>query len=344
MAHEPKLEIYKLKLTKKETGRSINFRDLFRAKFGSYGKSSSETITKKDISTAYFADFVKGIDLKAYNLNKKKKKGFTIAKDTANGKKKSLITPPSDDFIITGILDGGKHGLKRNLGEVDDTEKATLITTNNIVTDRYYFLLYTPLDHNEAILMIQGYTEIRISDVFREHLLSYFKHKTEIISKFEVYIPKSFKEKYLKSAVFKSVKFTSGWAVKADFESNAKSKEYELEVRIEIIDKSKKKSAYKTVTNFVENFGKSLFKLSGASKETKLENFDKRSAKMTSEGRELPLDIDDEDNIKPVILLSDFVQIDEGGVPNFDQINGYCKKVLNDVIKELMPEHAVQEL
>lgn len=342
MAHDPKLEIFKLILFEKESGKRKTFRELFRTKLNF--KDNSSTITVKETFKAFHADFINKIDVKGYQKNEKKQKGFTIAFDQKNGERHSHISSPFDSKqVISGLLNGGKYGISRSLGDVDNTDQKTPIHNKNIVSDNFYFLIFAPLDHNEAIVMIQGYTESKISDVFKDHLLKYFRNDNGIQSRFEIFVPNTLKDKYLTGAKFKSVKFSSGWAVKSDFDS-ATPKDYSIEVKIEIIDKSKEKTNYDKFKGMIQEFGKSLFKLEGG-KERKLIEFEKKNAKMVSGKKELSYDFDDENNVKPVILLKEEgITINEGQVPNFEQINLYCRNLLEQIIKETMPVHAIEEL
>src|ERR1041385_3241179 len=153
MNHDPKLQIFKLKLYSKEDGRPIQFRDIFRRKFLKEYSKLKPPIEQDSIFNIYFENFIKQIDAKGYYT--KKEKGFTIAKEDTGGKVKSQIFKSSTESVITGILDGGKHNIKRTLGEISDTSKKTQIGTKHIVCDKFYFLLYTPIDNTEGILMIQ---------------------------------------------------------------------------------------------------------------------------------------------------------------------------------------------
>lgn len=348
MANDLKLEIYKLKLSNKEDGTYTSYRKLFNKKFKNYGNNGSKSdkeITMEHIFNTFHADFIKKIDLKTYKTNEKKKKGFTIAyDDLPGGKTKTHISHSSTNFIISGILDGGKHGRNRSLSQVDDKTKKTPIGTKNIVTDRFYFLIYTPLDHSEAILMVQGYSEIKISDVFRDYLIKYFKFEKELVSKVEPFVPKSLKDKYLNAAVFKSMKFTDDWSIRPDFEGALTQKDYEIEVKIEIIDKSDKKIPYKKFREMINTFGKSIFRLEG-SKDKKLLEFDDKKATMESKKRTKSINFNNEDEVFPTILLEDEgIKINDGGVPDFDQINLYCRELLKEITEEVMPIHAVENL
>ena len=174
MANEPKLEIYKIILDSKKKACHISFRDFFRETLDYSGINSP--YSREDIFVTFYKDFVNKIDLKGYLTNEEKKKAFTISMDEVSNVKQSKISSPINaNEIISGILEGGTYGRNRNVGIIDDTSKREKLHKNNVINDLFYFLLYTPLDHHIGILMVQGYTGIKISDVLREHLKEYFK-------------------------------------------------------------------------------------------------------------------------------------------------------------------------
>lgn len=345
MAHEPKLEIYTLKLTNKDDGRTTHFRNSFRENVKSI-VSLPKPIEDFHIYRAYHKDFIDSVNVgKGYKKDSKKEKAYKIAKDeNIKGEPRSLINSPLDDnFIISGLLEGGKFGIKRNLGDIDDAGVNSDISKNNVVGDRYFFLLYTPLNFHTGILLIQGYSEAKLSDVFREHVINYFKVPKKIDCETKIFIPQSLKEKYLKNAVFSSAKFSSGFTVKNGFE-NMETNEMELEVKIEIIDKSNKKAKYTNFKKMLASFGEVAIEFPDSGKR-KLNFFEKKSAKMKGTSKEFPIDFHDEDNIKPTILLSEVgIAIKDGKVPDFNQIEVYCKNLLGDIITEIMPENAVKSI
>ena len=348
MPHEPKLEIYKLKLLRKEDGRLMTFRELFRKKFNEYPIKNYPDLIRpievNDILKIYFDDFVKNIDLEGYNQNKRKKKAFTIATETVEGQKKSHISFNQTQMKISGVLQGGKYGIKRILGEVDNKAIGTDIETKHLVGDKFYFLLYTPIEETSALLMIQGYTESRISDVFLEHLKKYFKHLRHNDCQIELYIPEALRKEYLNGATFKSLIFSSGWNITANFNNEIAEREYEFQVKIEIVDKSIKKSNYKSAMKFLSQVGVSTFRLlNGRAQE--LSEFSNKNAKMESHGKEFPINFDDDGDIRPVILLAnEGIEVGEGLIPNFIQVETYCNELLERLINEINPSNAVGRL
>lgn len=345
MSHDPKLEIYKIRLINKDDGRASRFRKCFRENVKGVAQLPDGK-TDGDIYMEYYKDFLNSIDDgKGYKKSVKKEKAYKIAKEQGeDGKLNSLVNSPlNKNFIISGLLEGGKFGIKRNLGNIDDVSENSNINEKNVVGDRYYFLLYTPIDYHTGILIIQGYTEAKLSDVFRDHIKEYFKVEKKVDCEISLFVPENLKNKYLKDAVFSSAKFSSSFIVKNAFE-NLENNEMELEVKIEIIDKSRKKAKYKGFEKMIKSFGETIFEFPNNIKK-RLDLFDKKSAKMKGIGREFPIDFHDEDNIKPTILLKDEgISITAGKIPDFKQIETYCKNLLDDIIVEIMPENAIENI
>jgi hypothetical protein len=336
MEHNPKLEIYKLRLFKKKDSSHVKFAEFFRQLPG-YNEIPTPR-KPADVLKIFYDNFIHKSD----NYFSKKNKAFKIAYEKTNAVKKSLLKIDSGRQIIYGILDGGKHSIKRTIGELSDSDFEQKIGTTKVVNDKFYFMLYTPLQENVGILIIQGYTEAKISDIFLAFLKEYFKFERSITNHVEVFIPGRFKDEFLTGATFNSLKFSSGFETRANFD-DIKEREYEFKVNIEIISKNKSLS-YKQARNVLQMLNRGKFELrSGIGKE--LENFDAKVAKMKGRnGKILPYTIDHEDNIKPVILLKDIITVTEG-LPDFEQMETYVSELLEDIINELEPpENAVQEL
>src|SRR5579862_2349211 len=119
MAHDPKLELYKLRLFNKQTGQPATFRSLFRNKFDSYGKN----VNDKWYFETFGSDFFNKIaQQKGYCANLKKKKGFTVAidenaKSTKDKPKFLMQNVLEKESLISGVLEGGKHGVRRLLAD-----------------------------------------------------------------------------------------------------------------------------------------------------------------------------------------------------------------------------------
>ncbi|MCG3167146.1 MAG: hypothetical protein POELPBGB_02930 [Bacteroidia bacterium] len=341
MSFEPKLEIYKLCLLKKEDGKHETFRGLFRKKFGGYRHlGPAEEITLENIFDTFLQDFVKTLDTGKYKQNKKK--AFTLAKSNSHVSVLSPMRSVQSQFIY-GTLDGGKHNQKRKLGKLDNTDDHTPITNTNIVSDLFYFLIHTPLNSSDAIVFIQSYSETGISDIFKNFLEDYFKYQNEIKSQISSWLPPALEEKYRKGATFKSIKFTTPWRVQSGFEE-LDQKTYDLVVKVEIEDRSQKKLPYEKTKNVFNSLKNAVLKMT--ERETRLlGNFGEKEAKITN-GVDMIYDIDTETvDLKPVIKLREQGIIPkEGDILDFKEVHAYCKGLLNQITEIEDPNNDIEEL
>jgi hypothetical protein len=340
MAHEPKLEIYTLTLKCNKEGIKGDFRDLFREKLD-YSKLP-KPYSEEDIFQVYYKNFIDSISKKDYNQNTNKQKGFSIAYEhTTNGTKTRASSPINETTTLTGILDGGHFGRKRNLGKINNALKGKEINKNNIVGDFYYFLLFTPLNHNVGILMVQVYSQDKISDVFCEYLEDYFSEHKIFKCECKPYIPDSLKDKYLKGATLSSFKFSTGWIVKGDFEEDIPN-EYELEVKVEIKDNNSQRVPLNKLKSLLNVFGKSKVQIEGGI-EKSLDDFKEKRAKIESKDKVFSIEFDKEDKIKPVLYLSEYDIDIVDGVPNFDKVDVFCRELLKEIQQKLLPKNAITE-
>ncbi|MBS3915828.1 MAG: hypothetical protein KG003_15135 [Bacteroidetes bacterium] len=343
MSHEPKLEICKFTLFKKEDNSKVAFREFFRKKFHNEYAELPKPIIQNDILNLFYKDFIKAIDNNDYHLNHKKKKGFKVAKNQNNGNVESQLNFHHGDFAVSGILDGGKHDVKRWMGDTTDVNVNQIIQKKNIVNDRYFFLIYTPLNHFEGILMIQSYSEISISDIFKEFVNKYFVYFNEVKNEIESYIPDHLRQEYLEGATYKSIRFTTDCNIAPNFNGDIEQEQYHLQVRIEIINKSDNQRDYSKLKDFFSKISKSKFMPTGGNA-IELEDF-KEHKGILSDGKPVPIVIDEDTEIKPIIRLKEQgIAVDDGNVPDFEQIKNYCLDLLHTIQETLLPENAVEEL
>jgi len=338
MAHEPKLEIYTITLSRKEKDKLPNFRYLFYAKFEDDYSKLSKPFSSKDVLSVYFQDFVKKIDTKGFTKNEKKKKGFHLAPSNIDGH----ITNISEaKEAFSGILVGGNYDRILSLGNIDDAAKSSEITQDLIVGSLQYFLLYTPLNHNVGLLIMQGYSEGKISDIFKEYIEKYFK-AADFKSECNFYFPESLKSKYTTGATFDSVKFTTDFQVEATFENSLPS-DYHFQVKIEIIDKNLEKTPVNKSQRLMNFFNKGKFNI--GSKDALLEEFETKKRNIKHDNKSFSVDFDNVEEIRPTINLKDHnIPINAGNIPNFKELDNWCRLLLDEIKSKILPSDATTEL
>ena len=341
MAHNPKLEIFRIKLVDKESGSPITFRKFFAHKYDYAGRRDERIITNQDTAKKFFSDFIAKID-KKYHINDKKKKSFKLSNsgDTIQDGK---VIPLYDKFVFRGTISGGPHGRNRTLGDIDQRTPDLKVNKNNVIADAFYFLLHTPIDHNEGVILIQGYTGATISDVFRTFIQKYFTISKKYNSVISSFVPRSLKDRYLDEAIFKSVQFDAGWILDEDLdEENPPTHKYELKIKVVIEDASKKKTKPHLFKKLTDKLGE--FILKKGHEEQELKSFPK-TAKMQSGGKIQKIDFSNLSNIKPVLIFSDEeVRIKDGLVPDFNDIDRFCKDLLPEIMNEIYPYNDIQDI
>lgn len=335
MAHELRLEVFKVCLKSATKGRKIGFRDLFRSKYD-YSPFNGAP-TSEDIFRTFHADFVKEMDLAGYVKDESKQKAFAVHPD-----ERTISSPINANEVISAVLKGGPYGRKRDFANIDDKKQMQNLDKQSVVNDLFYFSLFTPLDNSEGILMVQGYSEFKISDVIRGFVKKYFKDG-DIKCETSFYTPENLKEKYLNGATFSSMEFSTGWVINGDFDDDYPDK-YELQVNIEIVDKNPK-IPYSAIENIKKKLGESFMQMVGSEKVKKLSEFKAKKPKIIKNNKEVPIDIDKDGEIKLIINLKDEgIVVDSDGIPDFRIIDDYCLTLLEKIKLKFLPRHAIETI
>lgn len=342
MPHDPRIEIFKIILNRRGDGPKT-FREFFRSKSGHYNGIEPPPSTDAQILTIHGKSFVESIGLQRYKTDDKKKKAFTIAVDRSVNPPSTQLNILTASSAIDGLFQGGKYNAVRYLAQVENTIESSKINKNQVVGDQFYFLIWTPLNHSEGIVIIQGYSESRITDIVRKHVEKYFSYFREWSSTLEVFIPQSYRVGFKKNAQFKKATFSSSWNVSEDgYEEITGKKEHVLQVKIEIIDKNPNKAPAKLINRIVQWLGKSKFKL-GEERSKALEEFDKIEAKMESDGKELGYNFENEDDVTPSIILNEAQYQTIDGSTDMLAIQTFCRNLLQEIAQEISPLNGIQE-
>ena len=203
MAHNPKLEVYKIRL-KPTTDKVVTFRDFFKQKL------SNITIGDSDLFIDYFNNFISEIDNADFFKDKKNQKAFT-AYDTKTRNENPLndtIRIHSQSQIIEGVVEGGRYGQSRSMANMDNKMEKEKVKTDNIILDKFYFLIYSPLNSNTGIFMLQSYSEDSIKDVFTTFLKPFFSTDGFYNLCIEAYTPQQYIDEFKKGAALKGISFT----------------------------------------------------------------------------------------------------------------------------------------
>lgn len=350
MPQKAQLEIYKIKLYNKNTSENVSFREFCRYKLDLYDPHRKIPLTIEDIFNKFRQYFIEQLDGDGYYEDLIRKKGYVIAnKVNEEGAQSSHISAYSERLAIVGVLDGGSYGKRKSLGVIENKEDVTPINPNNIVCDKFLFLIHTPLDHHEVLVMIQSYSDSKISDSFRGHLKEIFTYHPDIKSVVEMYLPPSLENQLLNDSVFSSVSYSTDWIVNSNDFDDAIRSEFDLRVKVEIQDRNGQEFSNSTIRSLIDRFGNAILSLgsNNNSSSKRLEEFSKTSAKIkSSTGRPLTIKLDRDNKIRPVIYLNEHgIEPDEdSGEFDFDNIEEFCLDLLDRVKDEFLPGYGIHDI
>lgn len=323
MAHNPKLQIFKISLNPRAKTKDACYRNFFRDKCFET-QEETDKLTDAQIFKAYHQAFIKGIDVTDFYFFKdeKNKKAITI-NDT------NAIKKHDSDNIIEGIIKGGRYDQEREKVNMSN-KKVDKVKKDDIILDQFYFLIYTPLKSSTGILFLQSYTEDSICDVFCKFIKSFFTYGDNYFDiRIESYMPQNLKEEYKKKAKLKGFSFSTKEIIGIVGEGVTVKEQEEFSVTINI--QPIQRSNLHSITNKVEK----LLHLRFHNKE--LSQFSKRVYLEDDQNKAAYYDLEkDVNHIRPTIYLENKIYIHpENGLPDFDELKDFCMSQLKIIIQEL---------
>lgn len=198
MAYTLKLDIYFFSLRKiteeKKRNTKVGIRIGYKTEdedsnfcdfFNSFGCEKN-----KDFMQTFIEDFINGFN-SSFKLSKNCTQAISITTDLYRKYN-------SRKYTICGIYKGGQIGINREIYRSNDAEKVRDTINEDDVTSLYYFYkIWLPINSNRGILMLQSYTSLGCSSLFKEKLGEYFIKKG-YRANWSKFVPKEYIEKYLK--------------------------------------------------------------------------------------------------------------------------------------------------
>jgi len=159
MANDIKLDVYTVRLKKRNKSEIVNFDQILRAE---EGDGEGQIVNFSTFFTAYIQSF----NSKFFVHNKTSKAISLKSEDVKFGKKSQTIT---------GRIDGGTTGIGSAVKNRDDNrdENSFQVSTEKVIAIPYYFKLWTPLNSNVGILIMQGFGSRSMADAFKAHLQNF---------------------------------------------------------------------------------------------------------------------------------------------------------------------------
>lgn len=332
---EPKLEVYQINLNpQKNYGK--NFKDFI------ININEAPDEDENSLYLDLFKKFIEEIDNENFKIDEKKNKAIGAYNTKPEDGQQPSIKCYSHKNIISGLIEGGNYGIKRNTSKVDEKEEKISMDKKSVVLFIHYFLLYTPLNGEKGFLLIQYYQGNKIADVFTSTLADFFSAKgaynKAVIKRF---YPPAIIEQIKGQSELKKMKYTDKQVLNPDdiasIDIGDQEREFTIKVEIDFA-KSMEKGKKKLLKDF---WGQIKFK------GKRLSDFrDKKGVlKVKDKNQQTVFNLDDEEmDIKPVINLLDYIEVDQDNIPSLEQLENFCLNLLEtDILPSQEIDNDIQD-
>lgn len=314
-----RLEVFKFYLNPRKTYKGTKtFRDLFLKKTGSPG-----TISNDDLFTSFFIFFVTTLDTEYKVI---RNKAFTLINDSNQTNFQTTNT------IIYGQLEGGPLGEGKTRRALANKTKGNSLN-GNVINDKYFFYMYTPMNSNFGYIMFQIYSQESIrfeffNTIFKD-IFSFSPHY--VMPNIEPLIPQNIKDEFRYGAKVKELKFSETMLSNQIDQSTSFTsinESYKIEVIITPVRGDVRMGVLETM---VRPFATKVF--NGIT----LNHFDKKKVVIQNAAtkKNATFEMDGTGDIMPRIYLKGRIGISDFGVPDFGELKTYCDEILTSLIDEL---------
>ena len=339
MVLNPKLNVYVVALNPRDKETAPTYRDYFKSKYSCNGVTSDKQLLER-----FFKDFLNTIGTADFRKDVKNKKVIGVSEYNAQNEETS-ITLLSNKHVIHGFIDGGQYGIKRAYANMNRKNEKKDLDVDQVVLDKFYLCLCTPLNSAYGFLFIQSYTEVSVQNPvirFVKDLLNYKEEYYNVL--IWPYVPKQFVEKFKKNSTVRMFTYRSKIGVSDVMRDNKvvlRGQAFEVEVIIKPTEDEFPIGA-DTTQIIAEELGEKEFDGIGLSEYKSRKVFVK-----DSNGRNANYDIvKDINSLRPTIYLEDEgVCVDKDtGQPDFEEIKQYVLGLLEEVKKEYNGNENSEEL
>lgn len=339
MALNPKLNIFVVGLNPRDKEASPTYRDYFKSKYLGNANTSDRQLLE-----SFFKDFLNTVGKADFRKDDKSKKVIGVSEYDAQNEKTS-ISLKLEKHVIHGLIDGGQYGVKRAYANLDNKKEKKELDVDQVVLDKFYLCLCTPLNSAYGFLFVQSYTEVSILEPVISFIRDLLKYEDEYYYvSIEPFVPKKFVEKFKKNSRIRMFSYRSKIGISDVMRDNKlaiKGQHFEVEVIIKPCEDDFLIGADTTQIITQELGGK---KFDGAD----LSTYKTQKVFVTgSNGRNANYDIaKDIKSLKPTIYLEDEgISIDKDtGQPNFEEIKRYVLDLLEEVKIEYNGYENIEEL
>jgi hypothetical protein len=333
--NDPRLTVYIITIKPFKNVESSN-RNLLKHIINDF----SEGLKDSYILMEFFKKIVNTLDQqKMYSDEKIGKSMTAIQLDLEDENVNPDLRIHTDKHVIEGELEGGKFGRIRNRRSTSNKKDNSPVKKEDAITDKFYFLLYVPLEHNKLVLMVHSYSDESIDGIIRHFFQNLFKkEKVFNAPKIDRYVPPSIIQDFKNSAAVSGLSFSTEVPSKTLLEKSVKAvnKHYKVEVKITPIDQPLSMDEFDNAKSPLQNTSVGGLILA---------NFRRRVGILqdSKTNKTSPFALDSSFDIKPVIPLSKYLTFGTDDEKNFKLIKDYCFKLLKVIKSEIYPTDEVQE-
>jgi hypothetical protein len=242
---------------------------------------------------------------------------------------------------ISGFVEGGNTGVTGDVKESDNAS-VTLFSfkPGQVSAEPFYFLLWMPKDYDKGILLVQGYTNSSVSDVFKQTLLEFFRLQCpSYVLRTGTYVDKASIDRFMDEAKINSVTFRRTRLVSdvaEDTQKTRTNKETKVKVDVKITDLSQLEGFNDRVARWVKKEVPALFEVEDMEAMGVEGEVERIIGYETPLGRQASAKSRTDFEIKPVIYIDPLeVPCEANGRPEPTKIQVYLLEELARVQKEI---------
>lgn len=324
MARTLKLDCITLSVTKKGDDEPCSFDEFFSYTFK--GKVIHRPF--RDFFIAYVESF-SGKFLASAGVSK------AINLDT------NSVQWNSGKRTISGFVEGGNTGGTSDVKESNDAS-VTLFSfkPEHVSAEPFYFLLWMPKDYDKGVLLVQGYTNSTVTDVFKQTLLEFFRLQCPSYAlRTGTYVDKASIDRFMEEAKINSVTFRRTRLVSdvaEDTQKTKTNKETKVKVDVRVTGLSQLEGFNDRVARWVKKEVPALFEIEDMQALGVEGEVETIIGYETPMGRQASAKSRTDFEIKPVIYIDPLeVPCELNGRPNPIQIQVYLLQELARIQKEI---------
>lgn len=320
-----KLDVYQIVLNK----RSGTFKDVIIRK----NDITDSSITYSKLFNTFYRNLIELIGKDVFCIENKSI-GLTLFKGKGE-RINSILTSHSSTYTIEGFIDAGPYNSIRKLAKLSDTSKRRIINKTDIITDRYYFYLYFPLDSKIGILMVESKENASIRKAVKPFIERLFKTDETKGCRVNSYFPIWLKAEFIKSANLFSLSFEQEIITQTQAEEEVTTNSEEFDIKITIVPKTNTSDIQNSNT-FIKRIS-NFFALKAGNSTISLSSFSNKKGVMKNEEQKklLPFSIDKDHDIRPIIIVNNYISADDNGNFARNELKSLCDNLLGKIKPEI---------